>query len=125
MPADAAGTSGRRHDLIHRAVSASAARCPQAPALVSAGGTVSYADADRRSDELASVFAAAGIGPGAIVPVLLPPSALLPIVLLAVLKTGAAYAALDTAWSGSRMRRIRSPWSATTPGRISPDSACT
>src|SRR6185437_6297066 len=106
MPADPAGTSVRRHDLIHRAVSASAARCPQAPALVSAGGTVSYADADRRSDELASVFTGAGIGPGAIVPVLLPPSALLPIVLLAVLKTGAAYAALDTAWSGGRMRRI-------------------
>lgn len=96
----------RRQDLIHRAVRVNAARHPQAPALVGGHGTVSYADLDHRSDELARAFAAAGIGPGTIVPVLLPPSALLPIVLLAVLKAGAAYAALDTAWSGGRMRRI-------------------
>src|SRR5258708_20604926 len=106
MRMDPPGVPVRRHDLIHRAVRANAARCPQAPALVYAGGTVSYADLDRRSDDLATALAAAGIGPGAIVPVLLPPSALLPIVLLAVLKVGAAYAALDTAWSGTRMHRI-------------------
>jgi len=106
MRMDRPGVPVRRHDLIHRAVRANAASCPQAPALVYAGGTVSYADLDRRSDDLAWAFDAAGIGPGTIVPVLLPPSALLPIVLLAVLKVGAAYAALDTAWSGSRMHRI-------------------
>lgn len=67
---------------------------------------MSYADLDQRSDELARVLTTAGIGPGNIVPVLLPPSALLSIALLAVLKVGAAYAALDTAWSGTRMHRI-------------------
>src|SRR5579875_4160682 len=103
---DRENPAGPAGDLIHEAVRASARRAPSAPALVCAGDTVSYAELDRRSDETAEILAAAGVGPGNIVPVLLPPSVLLPVVLLAVLKTGAAYAALDTSWSGPRMQRI-------------------
>lgn len=93
-------------DLIHEIFRATAARNPDAPALVHAGGRLSYGELDRRSDEFAAVLAGAGIGPGNIVPVLLPPSPELVIALLAVLKRGAAYAALDGSWPAERLRAI-------------------
>jgi amino acid adenylation domain-containing protein len=95
-----------RSDLIHETIRARAAEQPGAAALRYPGGTVTYGELNRTSDDLAAVLGAAGIGPGTIVPVLLPPSALLAFVLLAVLKCGAAYAAVDTAWPEERMRRI-------------------
>src|ERR1700722_16141365 len=93
-------------DLLHCKVHAQALAAPGAPALAHEGGTVSYGELDPRSDDLAAILTKAGIQPGNIVPGLLPPSELLVIVLLAVLKCGAAYAALDTGWPAERIRRI-------------------
>jgi amino acid adenylation domain-containing protein len=93
-------------DLLHQKVHAQALAVPGAPALAHDGGTVSYGELDQRSEDLAAILTKAGIQPGNIVPVLLPPSELLVIVLLAVLKCGAAYAALDTGWPAERIRRI-------------------
>ncbi len=93
-------------DLIHQAVRARAAERPDAVALAHPQGTMTYGELDRRSDELAAVLAAAGVAPGTVVPVLLPPSTVLVTVVLAVLKCGAAYAALDAGWPAERLRRI-------------------
>lgn len=93
-------------DLIHEAVHAQAARRPAAIALAHSSGTMTYRELDRWSDDLAAALAAAGVAPGTVVPVLLPPSASLAVVLLAVLKCGAAYAAIDAAWPAQRLRRI-------------------
>ncbi len=93
-------------DLIHEAVRARALERPDAIALTHPGGTVSYGELDRRSDDLSAVLATAGVRPGTIMPVLLPPSPSLVAVLLAVLKCGAAYAALDTGWPAERLRAV-------------------
>lgn len=93
-------------DLIHEAFRRRAAERPGATALAHPEGTVGYGELDRWSDGLAAVLAAEGVGPGAIVPVLLPPSPSLAAVLLAVLKCGAAYAAIDTGWPAERLRRV-------------------
>lgn len=96
----------RSAELIHEAVREQAARHPAAAALVHPGGTVTYGELDRWSDELAHDLAASGVGPGRVVAVLLPPSAALAAVLLGILKCGAAYAAVDPTWPGERLRRI-------------------
>ncbi|HEV2345831.1 MAG TPA: amino acid adenylation domain-containing protein [Actinocrinis sp.] len=93
-------------DLIHEAVRAQAAQRPAAIALTHSSGAVTYRELDGWSDDLAVTLAAAGVVPGTVVPVLLPPSVSLAAVLLAVLKCGAAYAALDAAWPAQRLRRI-------------------
>jgi amino acid adenylation domain-containing protein len=95
-----------RDDSIHEAVHANAVARPAATAVVHAGGVVTYGELDLWSDKLAAAMAEAGVRAGTIVPVLLPPSPLLVIVLLAVLKCGAAYSALDRAWPATRLRRI-------------------
>jgi len=93
-------------DLIHEAVRARAAEHPDALALVHRDVLITYGTLDALSDRLAASFGAAGIGCGAVVPVLLPPSPRLVIVLLAILKCGAAYAALDPSWPADRLHRI-------------------
>jgi non-ribosomal peptide synthetase component F len=93
----------RATDLIHERVLDNAARRPDAIALVDGERLTSYAELDRLSAEAARVLRAAGVGPAQVVPVLLPPSIELVVAVLAVLRCGAAYAALDLAWP----RRVR------------------
>jgi len=93
-------------DLIHEVVAANAAAHPDAVALAHGDSRFTYRELDALADRLAGSFGAVGIGPGAVVPVLLPPSPTLVVVLLAVLKRGAAYAALDPTWPADRLRGI-------------------
>ncbi|MGW7378002.1 AMP-binding protein [Streptomyces sp. NPDC054794] len=79
---------------------------PHAPAVVSGSARLSYAELDRASDDYAADLAAAGVGRGSLVPVLLPRSPVLVAVLLAVLKRGAAYAILDPRWPRERISRV-------------------
>lgn len=95
-----------RMDLIHDAFRHWARRCPDAPALLAAHRTLTYAELDRWSDELAEELLGRGIGVGTVVPVVYPRSPDLIAVLLAVLKTGAAYSALDPAWPADRLRTV-------------------
>lgn len=94
------------NDRIHEMVAARAEEHPDDPAVVHGDQVVTYRELDRWSDDLAAVLTGAGIGPGSIVPVLLPPSPLLVVVLEAVLKCGAAYSALDLAWPAARLRKV-------------------
>jgi mycobactin peptide synthetase MbtE len=91
---------------LHETFARTARVHPEAMALAGAEGRVGYGALDRLADAWAARLAAAGAGPGRIVPVLLPRGAALVTALLAVLKTGAAYALLDPAWPERRLREI-------------------
>ncbi len=68
---------------------------PLAPALVCDGRLLSYRELHRRSVRQARQLLADGIRPGDIVAVALPRSEVLPIVLLGILRCGAAYLPID------------------------------
>ena len=70
-----------------------------------AGRRLSYRELDRRSDELASRLASvAPAGPDAVVGILVETGIELPVAVLGVLKTGAAYLPLDQQHPAERMR---------------------
>ncbi|MEV3987823.1 amino acid adenylation domain-containing protein [Streptomyces sp. NPDC049837] len=92
--------------LIHEAVERHAARVPDAVALVDGARRVGYAELDAAADAWAAELLDLGAGPGGFVPVVLPRSATLVAALLGVLKTGAAYAALDPGWPVERLRSV-------------------
>ncbi|WP_219825799.1 AMP-binding protein [Nonomuraea typhae] len=79
---------------------------PNAPALVSGQTTITYGELHRTADAWAARLIDAGVAKGHCVPILLPRSTDLVIALLAVLKTGAAYALLDSAWPAHRLAEV-------------------
>jgi amino acid adenylation domain-containing protein len=79
---------------------------PHARAVAAFDGELSYAELDARANAFASILGAAGVGPGAFVGIAVERSVALPVVLLAVLKTGAAYVALDPAYPVDRLTFI-------------------
>ncbi|RKT07724.1 amino acid adenylation domain-containing protein [Streptomyces sp. 3211.6] len=92
---------------IHGAVAAAAALRPDAVALRYGDGlTVGYAELDAAANRLAAELLERGVGEGDFVPVLVPDGPVLPAVLLAVLKTGAAYVALPVDWPAGRLQQI-------------------
>ncbi|MFD3522931.1 amino acid adenylation domain-containing protein [Streptomyces sp. NPDC058653] len=92
--------------LIHEAVERQARLRPDATALVFAGRRVSYRTLDLAAEAYAVELGRLGAGPGRLVPVLLPRSPQFVAVLLAVLKRGAAYAALDPKLPADRLRTV-------------------
>ncbi|MEU0229178.1 amino acid adenylation domain-containing protein, partial [Streptomyces sp. NPDC006284] len=88
-------------------VRARVARVPEAAAVVFGGVTVSYAELEARSERLARLLVEAGVGPERYAAVMLPRSADLVIVLLAVLKTGGAYLPLDADFPAERLAFMR------------------
>jgi glutamate-1-semialdehyde-2,1-aminomutase len=94
------------HDHIAGRVAAQAARTPDAVALRWHDVEIDYRELDRRAERLAQRLVAAGAGPGPRVAVRLPRTPALPIALLAVLKTGAAYVPLDPAYPEERQNAI-------------------
>lgn len=92
--------------LIHRAVAAHALTRPAETAVIHPGGTLSYGALNELSDNWAALLSEQGVGPGNTVPVLLPRSWELIVTVLAVLKSGAAYAALDPRWPSGRVTSI-------------------
>jgi D-alanine--poly(phosphoribitol) ligase subunit 1 len=90
-------------ELIHQAVARHARRTPDAIAVVDRGQRLDYRTLDDAAGAWAASLAEAGVAPGTLVPLLLPRSARLVVALLAVLKCGAAYAALDPRWPRERV----------------------
>ncbi|HEY0496346.1 MAG TPA: amino acid adenylation domain-containing protein, partial [Kutzneria sp.] len=84
-------------------VQAQVARTPDAPALLGADGTVSYAELDARANRLAHLLAARGARPERIVALALPRSADLVAAQLAVAKTGAAFLPVDPDYPKERI----------------------
>jgi amino acid adenylation domain-containing protein len=76
---------------------------PGAPALEDSRGSLGYAELDRLSSCLAGALAAAGVRPGDYVGVALERGFELVIALLAIVKNGAAYVPLDSAYPRERL----------------------
>ncbi|XTZ16697.1 non-ribosomal peptide synthetase [Micromonospora echinospora] len=83
-----------------------AAATPDATALVADGTSLTYADLNARANRLARVLVGRGVGPGDLVALALPRSAELLVAILAVLKSGAAYLPVDTAYPAGRIEYL-------------------
>ncbi|MDH4582512.1 amino acid adenylation domain-containing protein, partial [Pseudomonas sp. BN415] len=92
-------------DLVQR-FEAQVARAPQAIALRQEGLRLSYAELNRRANQLAHRLQAAGIGPEVRVAVCLERGPQLLVALLAVLKAGGAYVPLDPEFPAERLRHM-------------------
>ncbi|HWB37912.1 MAG TPA: non-ribosomal peptide synthetase, partial [Rugosimonospora sp.] len=92
----------RRGDTIPGLFAWCVGRWPDATALVDGATRLTYAELDAWSDADAAALQRLGVGPGDFVAVLLPRTARTVAVLLGILKTGAAYAAIDPAWPRER-----------------------
>ncbi|MFC9281300.1 amino acid adenylation domain-containing protein [Streptomyces collinus] len=91
---------------VHEWVRRHAATAPDASAVTSAAGTLSYAALDRDTDRLAHRLAGAGVRPGDVVGILLPRGTDLVTAMLAVLRSGAAYLPLDLTHPAGHLRRV-------------------
>ncbi|GAA1938196.1 hypothetical protein GCM10009837_75570 [Streptomyces durmitorensis] len=87
------------HELFRKV----AAGQPDAPALSDPERTLSYAELDARSDEVAGALRGHGVTPGSRVGVCLDRDADLVIALLGVLKAGAAYVPMDVTYPAERL----------------------
>ncbi|NVJ28107.1 amino acid adenylation domain-containing protein, partial [Myxococcus sp. AM011] len=92
-----------RDASIHGLFAQQAVRTPDAVAVVSGEESLSYAQLDSRSNQLAHYLRSLGVLPGSRVAVRLDRSADLIVSLLAILKAGAAYVPLDKAWPSERL----------------------
>ena len=91
---------------LHALVVAQAERTPDAIAVVSESGDLTYGELLERSGRQAARLAAAGIGPGSFVPLVLGSSRELVLGMLAVMRAGAAFVPLDPEWPEARRREI-------------------
>ncbi|NVJ22885.1 amino acid adenylation domain-containing protein, partial [Myxococcus sp. AM011] len=92
-----------RNASIQDLFAVQAALAPDAAAVVSGEESLSYAQLDSRSNQLAHYLRSLGVLPGSRVAVRLDRSADLIVSLLAILKVGAAYVPLDKAWPSERL----------------------
>ena len=81
-------------------------RAPEAVALVCGQRSWAYRELDESANRLGRLLTAHGVGPGACVALLLERSAEAIVAMLGVLKTGAAYLAIDPALPTARMQFI-------------------
>src|SRR6185436_14312819 len=82
---------GLAAEPLHRGFERQAALRPDATAVLSAAGSLTYAELDARASAVARALRAAGAGPERTVAVLLEPSIDAVVALMGVLKSGAAY----------------------------------
>ncbi len=94
--------------LLHELFERQAEARPAQPALVCAGESVSYADLERRANQLARFLRKLGVGRGDCVGLLLPRSLEVYVALLGILKAGAAYVPLDPDYPAERVGFILS-----------------
>src|SRR5829696_5593947 len=83
---------------------AQVARTPAAAAVTFEGRSLTYRELEEASNRLAHLLAAHGVGPGQCVALLLERSAEAVVAMLAVLKAGAAYLAIDPGLPDARMQ---------------------
>ncbi|MFC8449568.1 amino acid adenylation domain-containing protein [Kitasatospora sp. NPDC057223] len=83
-----------------------ARRSPGAPAVVSTGRTLSYAELEDASRAVAARLAALGVGRGDLVPVVMAKGWEQVAAVLGVLRAGAAYCPVDAATPGERTGRL-------------------
>jgi amino acid adenylation domain-containing protein len=91
---------------LHTGFEARADRTPQATALVSGDGRLTYDQVDRRANQLAQHLRGLGVGPEVVVGVCLERSPEAVVAALAVAKAGGAYLPLDPDHPAARLRRL-------------------
>ncbi|MFH8568035.1 amino acid adenylation domain-containing protein [Streptomyces sp. NPDC017993] len=94
------GTPGR---TLPQLFEEQAARTPQAPAVASDAGELTYEELDARANQLARLLLARGAGSGTLVALAVPRSADAVVAMLATGKAGAAYLPLDPDQPGDRV----------------------
>jgi amino acid adenylation domain-containing protein len=92
-----------RDSGLHELVAAQARSTPDRIALAGAGETLTYAELERRSNQLGHELAARGVGDGTLVGVCVERTTQLLVALLGVLKTGAAYVPIDPSYPAERV----------------------
>ncbi|HET8938445.1 MAG TPA: amino acid adenylation domain-containing protein, partial [Polyangiales bacterium] len=92
--------------FVHELIEAAALEHPHALAVTAADGSLSYAELNERSDRLARLLRARGVGPDQLVGVCAERSLDLVVSLLGVLKSGAAYLPLDPSYPSERLRTM-------------------
>ncbi|MFJ4978448.1 amino acid adenylation domain-containing protein [Streptomyces coeruleorubidus] len=92
-----------------------AARTPDATAVLSESGSLTYAELDARSNQLARHLIEAGAGPEKVVALALPRSPEAVIAVLGVLKSGAAYLPVE---ADEPVERIKRMFAEATPLRV-------
>lgn len=117
-----------REQAVHRLFEQQAARTPNAPAVVSQEGRLTYGELNAQANQLARRLRAAGMEAGEIVGLLLAPSADMMVGMLAVLKAGGAFLPIDPDYpddriafmledSGARVVLTQRPLAGRTAGR--------
>jgi amino acid adenylation domain-containing protein/non-ribosomal peptide synthase protein (TIGR01720 family) len=97
---EAAGPPAR---CVHELFAEQAARTPGAVAVVSGDERLTYAELDRRANDLARLLARRGVGPDVRVAICAERSPEMVVGLLATLKAGGAYVPLDPAYPPERL----------------------
>ena len=88
---------------IHELFETQAARTPDAVAVESQGRAVSYAELNRRANQLARHLRRMGVGPEVLVGICVEKSIEMVVGLLGILKAGGAYVPLDPAFPSERL----------------------
>ncbi|MCG3209093.1 MAG: D-alanine--poly(phosphoribitol) ligase subunit 1 [Anaerolineae bacterium] len=88
---------------LHQLFTAQAARSPQAVAVEFEGQSLTYAELDARSSQLARYLRGLGVGPETLVGICVERSLEMVVGLLGVLKAGGAYLPLDPAYPAERL----------------------
>tara|TARA_R110002072_G_scaffold1983_1_gene16193 strand:- start:21068 stop:30205 length:9138 start_codon:yes stop_codon:yes gene_type:complete len=91
---------------LHRLIESQAARTSQAVAVEFEGRTLSYAELNRRSNQLARFMRLKGVRPGGLVGVFAERSFEMVVALVAVLKSGGAYVPLDPSYPPERLAHM-------------------
>ncbi|MCC7476797.1 MAG: amino acid adenylation domain-containing protein [Pirellulales bacterium] len=91
---------------LHELFETQADRCPDGLALLCDDHQWSYRELEQRSNQLARLLRARGLGPGKLVGLLLRRSERSVVAILATLKAGAAYVPLDPSFPDQRLKHI-------------------
>ncbi|EHK50492.1 hypothetical protein TRIATDRAFT_211428 [Trichoderma atroviride IMI 206040] len=94
------------NQLVHDVIESHAVAHPSAPAIASASINFTYQDLDEASSWLASQITSLGIGFNSIVPIICERSAITIISMIAILKAGCAFTALDVSHPTKRLLEV-------------------
>ncbi len=100
---NATGVDYPRDRLIHQVFEAQAASKPDATALVFEGEHLTYAELDRRANQLAHYLQSIGVGPESLVGIAVERSIEMIVGLYGILKAGGAYLPLDPTYPADRL----------------------
>ncbi|WP_405486127.1 non-ribosomal peptide synthase/polyketide synthase [Nocardia sp. NBC_00511] len=92
--------------LLHAGFDAQALRTPNATALVSGTESLTYTELSERSNRLARLLIAAGVGPESLVVLAMARSVDLVVAMYAVLRAGAAYVPVDPGHPADRIANV-------------------